>query len=89
MGCGKTYDVETLIRTIEDVLPDGSQTWPVVVDRYREAAQEEENRNPDDVKRCWTNTLCNKKEKQLGNPEQETKLIAFTDANSIDSKKDS
>ncbi len=47
----KNYKNEVLICCVLDILPNGKYSWQAVALAYQEAAQEDEVRNTDDLKK--------------------------------------
>jgi len=47
-------------------MPNGALGWQSVAAAYQEDSKEVEPRNPDDIKRHWHTTLCNKLMKPTG-----------------------
>jgi hypothetical protein len=49
----KNYKNEVLICCVLDIMPNGKYGWQAVALAYQEAAQEDEVRNTDDLKKHW------------------------------------
>ena len=62
------YKVELLIEVIEEKLPQGALGWQEVAALYQFLSQEGTLRDYEDVKRHWTEKLCNKFKKPTGDP---------------------
>jgi hypothetical protein len=62
----KNYKNEVLIRCVLDILPNDEYGWQAVALAYQEAAQEDEVRNTDDLKKHWIKKLCNGMQKPTG-----------------------
>jgi len=63
MGRIPKYDEGLLISIVQEFLPDGALGWKTVAEHYHVSSGEKELRDHDDVKKYWTNTLCNKMNK--------------------------
>lgn len=66
MGRNPAYNSNALIEVVHELLPDGAVGWSSVATHYKEHSGESELRNPDDIKRYWIQTLCNKMNKPTG-----------------------
>lgn len=66
MGRKPKYDDSLLISLIQELLPDGALGWKTVAEHYHVNSEEKELRDYQDVKKYWTNTLCNKMNKPTG-----------------------
>ena len=62
------YKVDLLIEVVEEKLPQGTLGWQEVAALYQFRSQEGSLRDYDDVKRHWTEKLCNKFKKPTGDP---------------------
>jgi hypothetical protein len=62
------YKVELLIEVVEEKLPQGALGWQEVAALYQFRSQESVLRDYEDVKRHWTEKLCNKFKKPTGDP---------------------
>jgi hypothetical protein len=62
----KNYKNEVLICCVLDILPNGKYGWQAVALACQEAAQEDEVRNTDDLKKHWIKNLCNEMQKPTG-----------------------
>ena len=60
------YKNDVLIGIVEELYPYGSEGWALVSSRYREASEEDEFRDPKDLKEHWTRKLCNNFKKPTG-----------------------
>ncbi len=68
-GKGKAnYKVGLLIEVIEEKLPQGSLGWQEVAALYQFRSQETILRDHEDIKRYWSQKLCNKFKKPTGHP---------------------
>jgi len=68
-GNGKAnYKVDTLILVVEELLPNGAQSWAEVAALYQSRSGEMILRDHDDVKRYWIEKCCNKFKKPTGTP---------------------
>jgi len=68
-GKGKAnYKVDTLILVVEELLPNGAQSWAEVAALYQSRSGEMILRDHDDVKRYWIEKCCNKFKKPTGTP---------------------
>lgn len=55
----KNYRNDILIDMIESIKPSGAEAWKQVAVLYQNATNEAELRDSDDIKRHWTQKLCN------------------------------
>jgi hypothetical protein len=62
------YKVELLIDVVEEKLPQCALGWQEVATLYQFRSQERVLRDYEDVKRHWTEKLCNKFKKPMGDP---------------------
>ena len=60
------YRNALLISIIEEIKPTGALQWQTVAEIYQLRSGEALMRNPDDIKKHWHNTLCNKLNKPTG-----------------------
>lgn len=60
------YRNDILIDMIESIKPSGAEAWKQVAVLYQNAANEAELRDSDDIKRHWTQKLCNGFKKSTG-----------------------
>jgi hypothetical protein len=68
-GKGKAnYKVDTLILVVEELLPNGAQSWGEVAALYQSHSGELVLWDHDDVKQYWIEKCCNKFKKPTGNP---------------------
>ena len=66
MGRKPKYDEALLMSLVQEFLPDGALGWKTVAEHYHVNSGEKELRDHDDVKKYWSNTLCNKMNKPTG-----------------------
>ena len=66
MGRKTKEDEGLLISLVQEFLPDGALGWKTVAEHDHVNSGEKELREHDDVKKYWTNTLCNKMKKPTG-----------------------
>jgi hypothetical protein len=62
----KNYKNEVLICCVLDILPNGKYGWQAVALAYQEAAQEDEVRKTDDLKKHWIKICAMGWKSQLG-----------------------
>jgi hypothetical protein len=55
-----------LIAIVQELLPYGSDGWASVSSQYRDASEEEDFRDPKDLKDHWVRKLCNNFKKPTG-----------------------
>jgi len=68
-GNGKAnYKVDTLILVVEELLPNGAQSWAEVAALYQSRSGELILWDHDDMKRYWIEKCCNKFKKPTGTP---------------------
>jgi len=68
-GKGKAnYKVDTLILVVEELLPNGAQSWGEVAALYQSHSGELVLWDHDDVKQYWIEKCCNKFKKPTGTP---------------------
>jgi hypothetical protein len=60
------YKNGLLITIINEIKPNGALQWQMVADIYHKRSGEVTAGNPDDIKKHWNNTLCNKLNKPTG-----------------------
>jgi hypothetical protein len=60
------YKNDVLIKIVEDLRPYGSEGWASVSAQYREASEEDDFRDPKDLKEHWIWKLCNNYKKPTG-----------------------
>jgi hypothetical protein len=60
------WDKESLIKAVEEILPNGQVLWDKVVLLYQQLSGEKNPRDFYNLKRYWTETLCNKMMKPSG-----------------------
>jgi len=66
-GKGKAnYKVDALVMAVEELLPNGAQSWAKVAALYQSRSGELILRDHDDVKRYWIEKCCNKFKKPTG-----------------------
>lgn len=62
----KNYRNDLLIGVIDAIKPTGSESWKQVAVLYQDASKEAETRDFEDIKRYWTQKLCNGFKKPTG-----------------------
>jgi hypothetical protein len=68
-GKGKAnYKVYTLVMAIEELMPNGAQSWAEVAALYQLCNGKFVIRDHDDMKRYWIEKCCSKFKKPTGNP---------------------
>ncbi len=68
-GKGKAnYKVYTLVMVVEELLPNGAQSWGEVAALYQSCSSESILRDHDDMKQYWIEKCCNKFKKPTGTP---------------------
>ena len=67
MSGAKNYKKQVLLSVVRKVLPTGAYAWQQVAMAYKEQSGERSLHDADDVKRHWTETMCNKVKKPTGN----------------------
>jgi hypothetical protein len=60
--------VDALVMAVEELLPNGAQSWAEVAALYQSCSGELILRDHDDVKRYWIEKCCNKFKKPTGTP---------------------
>jgi hypothetical protein len=69
------YKKDILLNIIENILPSSSDDWMQVAIRYQDASGEVKLRDPYEIKRQFTQKLCNKGLKPTGNSGEKSRIL--------------